>query len=216
MCIIKPTCDFCNSYELESCYSPLGTTRGAHVLICHKCGLVQTSYDESRYKKIVSTTGEARWGNIRNGKILALKTHMPHIETECRSIINKGGRFLDIGSSRGAFVDYLCEISPSASITAIEPDMTVIGDYTKRPNVHFYGDLFEHCEYLGKYDFIYCSHSIVHSDSAKRMLLQIHNMLCDDGILFISCPYIDAINDNNIAEEFFIDKHKFHFSQIEC
>lgn len=214
MSTIDYRCDYCNCDSVVHVYQPIGSERMASVGICECCGLVQSTFNTSSYKKNIQLTSGAAWGNIRYGKILALKGHLPYIDEYCRSVIQKKGNFLDIGSSRGAFVDYLCGIDQTVNITAIEPDPRILGEYIFKDNVDFHGEIFENCTNLGKFDFIYSSHTIEHVCSASSMLSLMRDVLNNDGMLLMACPNIDYIEDTVISEEFFLDKHKFHFSKI--
>lgn len=205
-------CDYCHATDMEAVYTPIGTKRGACVMVCQRCGLVQTRYDGKFYAKHKDTSASASWGNIRYGKILSLPKHITCMDSYCRSIAARKGKFLDIGSSRGAFVDYVCALDPALDITAIEPDATVLDSYIHKENVHFFQGRLEDYQGTEKFDFMYSSHTLEHADSAQTMISRMAHMLKDEGYIFLACPSLLTIRSDIIAEEFFLDKHTYHFS----
>ncbi len=205
-------CDFCKN-SLTSIYKVQDTSRGADVCICNVCGLVQTVFTKQKPKeRMVSTSSGAGWGNIRHGKGLRLDKNKALLQKlvpwqECKTI-------LDIGANRGDFIHWVSEIDPDSHITAIEPDSKVVHTYKDLDNVRLLIDRFENvCFTEESFDFIYCFHTLEHADSALEMLNYLYKLLRTGGYAFIEVPNIEVITENDVVEEFFIDKHKFHFNR---
>jgi len=202
MSIIK--CDFCHFSQYEIVYTPIGTKRNNRVCICKMCGLVFSIHDDVPYSREPNPSGDADWGNIRfckGQRFDAVKNLLPTNATYV----------LDIGSSRGHFIRWMREQNPDAFITAIEPD-TRIADTPR--GVGFIGRKLEDTRLPeNHYDFIYCCQTLEHIDSASAMLKHIYSLLSPDGTLFLEVPNIEAISYPLNIEEFFIDKHNFHFSR---
>jgi len=118
----------------------------------------------------------------------------------------------DIGSNRGHFVLWVKGLKPSAAVTAIEPDSLVIDTY-KKVTDKLILDRFENVLFPKDtvFDFIYCSHTLEHSYSAVGMLTSVRNLLSPKGLAYIEVPNIEVIGKSDIIEEYFIDKHTFHF-----
>jgi len=205
-------CDFCKG-ALTSIYKVPDTSRGAVVSICDICGLVQTVFTKKKPKeRMVSTSSGAGWGNIRHGKGLRLDKNKALLQKlvpwqDCKTI-------LDIGANRGDFIHWISEVNPRSCITAVEPDSHVVDSYKDHANVDLVVDRFEHTTLQPEYfDFIYCFHTLEHADSALEMLNHLYILLKTGGYAFIEVPNIDVITENDVVEEFFIDKHKFHFNR---
>jgi hypothetical protein len=62
------------------------------------------------------------------------------------------------------------------------------------------------------FDFVYCCQTLEHTDSATTILEKIRECLSPNGILFLEVPNLMVIGYPYNTEEFFIDKHNFHFT----
>jgi SAM-dependent methyltransferase len=104
-------------------------------------------------------------------------------------------------------VEWAKEQNPDANIVAIEPDKRVT-DYPvinmKLEDMDLPSDYF---------DFVYCMQTLEHVDSASDMLRQLYDCLEPGGRLFLEVPNIEVIDYPLNIEEFFIDKHNFHFGR---
>ena len=206
-------CDFCGAADGEAAYAVLHSDRKAEVAVCGRCGLVQALYHAPKPEtRTVSISSAAGWGNIRHGKGLRLKATIPvltaHVHLETVSTV------LDIGSNRGDFIHWLLGIRPGAAITAIEPDASVVSTYQDLPQVALDIARFEDVALPAEsFDLIHCSHTLEHAASASAMLARIYRSLKPGGRLFLEVPNLAILTDPEISEEFFIDKHSFHFDR---
>jgi SAM-dependent methyltransferase len=207
------TCDFCHSSQLQDCYSVPDSAIGMVIQTCINCGLVQSKQTKPNpVERIVSTSSGATWGNIRHGKGLRLEKAIPIINSMqnwdmVRSI-------LDVGANRGDFIKWILSQKPQTVITAVEPDLRIVEPYENLPSVNFIGKRFENTELPeNSFDLVYLSHTLEHADSASEMLIKILKLLRSGGTLFLEVPNLDIINSQDIFEEFFIDKHRFHFER---
>ena len=203
-------CDFCGAQALAGIYAPSDTNRAAKVSVCERCGLVQTVYGLISYERhSPSISSGAGWGNIRHGKGLRLDANKELLE---RYVPDSGSRILDIGANRGDFIDWLSVARPNASIYAIEPDTTLHHLYQSNSKVSIIGDRLEQLVLENEsYDFVFCLHTLEHAASARGMLQQARNSLRRDGYMLVEIPDLELINDDLIVEDFFIDKHSYHF-----
>lgn len=209
---LSKTCDSCNHSLLILGGKPVGTRVGASIGWCSRCGLFQSTYGfakQARHSPSISS--DANWGNIRHGKgvrIAALDSYLRQIVSVAENI-----RILDVGSNRGDFCRWATEHNPTAEIVAIEPDESVVSDYSSLANIQLIVGRLESVnpETLGKFDFISNIHTLEHASSAISMLKTCHSLLSDNGYLLIEVPNIEIIRAADIVEEFFIDKHSFHF-----
>ena len=209
---IDAFCDFCKN-KLEKKYNPVNTKRGMQVCVCTNCGLVQSVQSQEKPDKRIQTLScNADWGNVRHGKGLRLK-HFINAVKNCVNWKNVN-HVLDVGSNRGSFVNWLLEENNRLNVTAVEPDSEIIKDNYKHKNVNLIVDRFENIS-LEKdfYEFVYCSHTLEHSASALEMIKQIRSYMKYGAYLFLEVPNLKNIEDSNIVEEFFMDKHTFHFDR---
>jgi len=209
----KMVCDFCSSKKLQKVYDVPESELKVSVFICNHCGLVQSLSQETKKKKerISSNSSGANWGNIRHGKELRLNEQKEVIS----SLVpwDKTDNVLDVGSNRGDFVKWLQEKKNDINITGLEPDNTIVEEYSTLPNLTLYVERMENLVlHYHHFDFVYCSHTLEHADSASAMLNQICDCMKTDGYLFLEVPNIEVLTLDDVVEEFFIDKHKFHFN----
>lgn len=209
-------CDCCNSLLGSAVYTPLNSRRGAEVYLCPECGLVQSKFytNPAGPQKTKAISTDADWGNVRHGKGIRftdVKSYLMPLLDEL-----KPKYILDIGSNRGDFVKEILQKSFVEKIVAIEPDTLLTSDYTSTCNsnkLHLIWQRFEECVVEDKFDFIYSCQTLEHANSAKSMLEASHQLLKPDGYMYVEVPSIDILGDPRGVEEFFIDKHTFHFSR---
>ncbi len=203
-------CDLCGATP-EPVYRAADTARDADVCVCLSCGLVQTVYggrEEGRHAP--STSSGAGWGNIRHGKGLRLDAVKEILATKLDwSTIHD---VLDVGSNRGDFAHWLFEHASTSDLIAIEPDCHIVESYKTDDRIDLRVARFEHVNLPPtSIDLAFCFHTLEHAASALNMLQQIRDALRPDGRLFLEVPNLALIDDPHIAEDFFIDKHSFHF-----
>jgi len=205
-------CDFCLSRDLKVVYEVPDSLEKSYVAVCMSCGLVQ-SFKNSPYRprnRHISISSGADWGNIRHGKSIRFDSIKSILEQKLSwADID---RVLDIGSNRGDFVQWVAETKNVSEIIGIEPDETIIGEGNHKDSVNIIVGRFENISLRSDYfDFVYCCHTLEHADSAREMIRKIHRCLKKGGHLFLEVPNIYVITKLDLLEEFFIDKHLFHF-----
>ena len=203
-------CDLCGATP-ESVYSAEDTARGARVCVCPKCGLVQTLYSgREDGHHAPSTSSGAGWGNIRHGKGLRLDAVKNDLAT--RLDWSSIQTVLDVGSNRGDFARWLFDHTPSVGLLAVEPDGEIVETYAGDSRIDLRISRMEHLVLeSASIDLAFCFHTLEHAESALEMLRQIREALRPDGRLFLEVPNLHLIGDPDVAEDFFIDKHSFHF-----
>jgi len=193
-------------------YRAPDTQRDLTVYVCPVCGLVQSLPRNDRVAvRTLSTSGGANWGNVRYGKGFRAQYALDKID----AAVPKGvrNRILDVGANRGAFLNiYLAKHSAEA-IWAIEPDTRVVSDYSENQAIKFVGQRIEDVKLPANYfDLVHCSHTLEHVCDALAVLNQIRNSMAAHGVMYLEVPSIDFIARDDVVEEFFIDKHLYHFS----
>lgn len=204
------TCDCCESPLNEPLYIPRETRRNMAVFQCTRCGLCQslsTAPFEPDFRQTLSC--DADWGNVRHGKGARFEHLRPWLE---KVPFADFGSALDIGANRGDFVLWLHENFPDITAVAVEPDDGVTSNYKQIDNIQLITDRFENLE-LEAADFIYNVHTLEHATSAIGMLEACRELLTSKGLMLLEVPNLDVLSDPQNIEEFFIDKHTFHFSR---
>lgn len=207
-------CDICDARQLEPVYRVPDSARGAEVAVCPRCALVQSlqrPVEPTARKQSLSS--DAGWGNVRHGKGIRFAAARPVLERELDwSAIHDA---LDVGSNRGDFVLHLSAQHPRTRVVAVEPDSSVTGDYDQLPDLTLFRRRLEQTQLQRSFDLVYCCHTLEHAASASEMLAQLHACLRPGGWLYLDVPNLDGLADPNVVEEFFIDKHTFHFSRAQ-
>ena len=107
-------------------------------------------------------------------------------------------KHLDIGSSTGTFLKLMNESHGCDSI-GVEP-LDKFREYSNKQGIYTVADL---SEVEGKYDFISLGHVLEHLLDPLELLGDIHNLLEDDGHLFVEVPRSSAVYSHPLM---FIEK----------
>ena len=119
----------------------------------------------------------------------------------------------DVGANRGSFINKIHKEFPSLKVAAIEPDTRVIDDFLKHDKLEIIFDRVENVDIDPKtFDFIYSAHTLEHLESPFTILKKLRKWIKDDGLCYFEVPNLDFIKSKDIIEEFFIDKHTYHYS----
>ena len=208
------SCDFCGQSALAEIYQPEGTTRGLKVHLCRHCGLVQSLPRIARTKKRhkAAISGAADWGNVRYGKgfrtAAAIEALMPHLDW------NAPLRLLDVGSNRGRFAKSFVELASQAHVTAVEPDERFAELAGALPRTELIETRIEDLALAdGSFDIVHSCHTIEHLAHPFATLIDHARVLKDNGLLVVDAPNLKLLGSDDILEEWFIDKHLYHFSE---
>jgi len=204
-------CDLCQKGDLRRVYEAPTGNRGLSVYVCLTCGLVQSlPRIDHVSERTVAVSGGADWGNIRYGKGFRTELAIGILERfvdfkEVRSC-------LDVGANRGSFVNRIKQVAPQASIVAIEPDSNIVGEYAQLQGVDLILHRIEQVSLTDNtFDLVYCGHTLEHLRSPLETLRQIQQSMVPEGFLFLEVPNLEFIGREDVVEEWFIDKHLYHF-----
>jgi len=205
-------CDLCRHDELKSVYQPERSTRGITVYLCEYCGLVQSLPRIDRTQRApAAVSSGADWGNVRYGK--GFRTGIA-VDAVARHVdLSRDVSLLDVGSNRGSFAKAFLRAAPNAQIVAVEPDERVAescGDLTR---VELVTARIEDVPLeTGRFDIVHSCHTIEHLAEPARVLADHWRVLKDSGLLILDAPNTAILGAADIVEEWFIDKHLYHFS----
>lgn len=208
-----PVCDFCRTDSLTFAYAAPGTARGLKVYVCSHCGLVQSAPRIARTKDRhgAAVSGDADWGNVRYGK--GFRTQAALDALAAHTDLNSDLSLLDVGSNRGSFARTFLDTAPRARITAVEPDERFADTCADLPRTELVRARIEDTALPdASFDIVHSCHTIEHVGAAFAALKDHARVLKDGGLLVIDAPNIALIGGDDIIEEWFIDKHLFHFS----
>ena len=206
-------CLLCGSPNPKPLYQPLGTKRGITVYLC-KCGLLQSQPIGVKGDGIPSTSADASYGNLRQGKISRAQ---PNLDFLRRNVLRfRPGKVLDVGASRGAFVSSVLETWPDIEgVVAIEPYPELLPDeVTGHYKVEVVGLPIEEVSHFKvSFDLAYLSHTLEHLDTPPDTLKKLRVALSPNGWLLVEVPNIRGLMGIlDIVEELYLDKHVTHFS----
>jgi SAM-dependent methyltransferase len=209
------SCDQCGHTSLTHVYSPDGSSRGLKVHLCLHCGLVQSlpRIDRTGTRHAMAVSGGADWGNVRYGKGFrtqqALDAIAPFISFDAPLAV------LDVGSNRGRFAKAFLDKAPNAKLVAVEPDERYADSSAELPRTLLMQSRIENTNlYRGAFDIVHSCHTIEHLAHPFAVLKDHARVLKDGGLLVIDAPNIALLGGDDMVEEWFIDKHLYHFSHI--
>jgi SAM-dependent methyltransferase len=156
-------------------------------------------------------SGGADWGNVRYGKgfrtQIALDALKRHVD------FTSDVSLLDVGSNRGSFARAFLAAAPQAQLAAVEPDERVAASCAGLPRTHLIQERIENVALeTRRFNAIHSCHTIEHLIHPAHTLADHHRALKDDGILVLDAPNTALLASDDIVEEWFIDKHLYHFS----
>jgi SAM-dependent methyltransferase len=186
--------------------------RGLTVYVCARCGLVQSLPRDARAPdRLVRLSHGAAWGNVRYGK--GFRSPAALALTRAHLNLERPLKALDVGSSRGAFTGALLGAAPTAHVTAVEPDERVADSCSDLERVTLVRARIEDTAFPdGSFDLVHSSHTLEHLADPAAALAAHRRALTSRGVLVLETPNLAVIESPDIVEEFFIDKHLFHFS----
>ncbi|HEX4293204.1 MAG TPA: class I SAM-dependent methyltransferase [Rhizomicrobium sp.] len=205
-------CELCRGPDLQLVYRPEGSTRGLSVHLCAGCGLVQSLPRADRAARApAAVSSGADWGNVRYGKGFRTKAT---IETIARHVdLENEFSILDVGSNRGSFAKAILAAAPHAKLTAVEPDERVAQSCAELERTELIEARIEEAALeTGRFDIVHSCHTIEHLAHPARTLADHWRVLKPGGLLVIDAPNTAILGNDDIVEEWFIDKHLYHFS----
>jgi SAM-dependent methyltransferase len=209
-----PTCDFCGRDSLKFAYQPDGSTRGLKIYLCRYCGLVQSAprIDRTEKRHDAAVSGGADWGNVRYGKGFRTQAAMDALARHGK--FDGALRLLDVGSNRGRFVSAFLDAAPRARVTAVEPDERYADSCAGLPRTDLMPSRIEAAMLAdASFDIVHSCHTIEHLACPFASLKDLARVLKPGGLLILDAPNIALIGSDDILEEWFIDKHLYHFSE---
>ncbi len=209
---MENSCDLCRRDLLEPTYKAQGSTRGLTVHLCRHCGLIQSlpRIDRAPRREAAVSSG-ADWGNVRYGKgfrtVQALAALSRHID------LSQELSLLDVGSNRGSFASAFLDAAPEGDIVAVEPDERVADSCRGLPRTELVAARIEDTPLeTGRFDIVHSCHTIEHLAGPARALADHWRVLRPGGLLVLDAPNTAILDADDIVEEWFIDKHLYHFS----
>jgi SAM-dependent methyltransferase len=211
---MQATCDLCAREMLDFVYAPERGTRGLEVHLCLHCGLVQSLPRIARTltRAPAAISGGADWGNVRYGK--GFRTQVALDALARHGDLSGPIALLDVGSNRGSFARAFLAVAKNAAITAVEPDERFAQSCGDLERTELINARIEDVALPDEsFDIIHSCHTIEHLADPAKVLADHARLLKPGGLLLVDAPNIALIGADDILEEWFIDKHLYHFSE---
>jgi SAM-dependent methyltransferase len=208
------TCDLCRSSSLAQVYEPSGSRRALKVYLCGQCGLVQSLPRTDRApRRDAAVSSGADWGNVRYGK--GFRTDACLAVARAHADFRKPLVGLDVGSNRGSFARAFLTAAPQIRLTCVEPDERVAKSCAglERANL-VHARIEETTLPADHFDIIHSCHTVEHLASPRTTFADHWRTLKQGGLLVVDAPNIGLIGTDDVLEEWFIDKHLYHFSAM--
>ena len=205
-------CELCGRDALDAVYTPERSTRGLTVHLCRHCGMAQSTPRIDRAARApMAVSSGADWGNVRYGKGFRTRPALAALKRHAET--GKPLAILDVGSNRGSFVKAVLEDVHDAFITAVEPDERVAQSSAGFYRVELITARIEDVALeSGRFDVVHSCHTIEHLAHPAATLADHWRVLKPGGLLIIDAPNTAILDAEDIVEEWFIDKHLYHFS----
>ncbi len=159
-----------------------------------------------------AVSGGADWGNVRYGK--GFRTQIAVDALRRHTDFSSEFTLLDVGSNRGSFARAFLNGAPNAHLIAVEPDERVAASVAGMPRTQLIQERIENVALeTRRVDAIHSCHTIEHLIHPAKTLADHHRVLKDGGILVLDAPNTALLASDDIVEEWFIDKHLYHFSE---
>jgi SAM-dependent methyltransferase len=209
---MREPCELCHHETLSQVYEPERSTRGLKVYLCNNCGLVQSLPRIDRApRRAAAVSGGADWGNVRYGKAFRTDAAMKALGRHTN--FNNDISLLDVGSNRGSFVKAFLSAAPSAQVLALEPDERVADSCKSLERTDLIVSRIEDAALeSNRFDVVHSCHTIEHLAHPQETLADHWRVLKPGGLLVLDAPNIAILDESDIVEEWFIDKHLYHFS----
>jgi len=209
---MRDVCELCRHDTLRAVYTPERSTRGIGIFLCDHCGLLQSLPRIDRAERAMAAVSSgADWGNVRYGK--GFRTQVSLDAVARHADLNSDIALLDVGSNRASFARKFLEAAPNATIVAVEPDERVAHCAHDLPRTDLITARIENVPLeTGRFDIVHSCHTIEHLAHPAHVLADHWRVLKDDGLLILDAPNTAILGSPDIVEEWFIDKHLYHFS----
>jgi len=162
-------------------------------------------------RRAAAISSGADWGNVRYGKGFRTEACLSILRT--RADLGRQLHVLDVSSNRGSFARALLAEAPRARLTCVEPDERVAVSCADVERVESVCARIEDTSFPDEtFDIIHSCHTIEHLKSPNEVLAEHWRTLKPGGLLIVDAPNIALLASDDILEEWFIDKHLFHFS----
>lgn len=208
-----PACNLCGQDALSFVYRPERSPRELNVYLCRHCGLVQSlpRIDRTTGRQDAAVSCGADWGNVRYGKGFRTDAVMEALAGHVK--LDQPLALLDVGSNRGRFAQAFLDAAPKAHVTAVEPDERYADSCAGLARTKLIKARIEQTDFAeASFDIIHSCHTIEHLAGPFQSLTAHARVLKQGGILVLDAPNIALIGGEDILEEWFIDKHLYHFS----
>jgi SAM-dependent methyltransferase len=190
-----------------------------NVVSCSHCGFcyADTSASQEKYdlyynqmsKYEDNETASGGGTNVLDKKRLETAANIIAIELK-----NKNASILDVGCANGGLLNSLSE-KGFINLTGVDITQVCVNNVVKEGHKAFFGGIFN-LENLGenKFDLIIISHVMEHICNLKDAVLNLKNLVSENGFIYVEVPDASRYNEHFIVPYYFFDcEHINHFDK---
>ncbi len=200
------SCDLCRADAAEPIYRT--REKSFTVFVCACCGLLQSiNLDTGLFAEPSPVLAFPPEKDARPPASLALIRD--HADLSQRLNV------LDAGAGRGAFVRAFLGAAPKAELTAVEPDQGKAWACAFKERSTVVTARLEDTKFAdASFDIVHSRYTLEYLASPMAVLADHWRVLKPGGLLVIETRNLRAIREDDILEEWFTPKRRFHFSAV--
>lgn len=216
-------CDLCGSNNYSLLFDKGRHNKIVNNYVCNNCGFVfilprpsqqkhQDLYQEGQFSSAarnLSAPDDAKFAICES----IARSRLKILEQELGELLwsNKTSKsVLEVGCGTGDFLRLMR--GSGWKVLGLEPDIAYTQTVKERYNLPIHNQFLEQFDTEQRFDLACSFHVIEHIDNPNNFLNQIHQLLDDEGYLYLECPSIDRWYGKTI-DFFFWDVHINTFSQ---